>query len=80
MLWVFTLLGLGVLAYFAIKGRIIRLREEFREALRRASQRQPSSLPSEDMVKCQICGTYSAPAQQRNCGAAGCPYKTVARI
>lgn len=70
------LLGVGTLAYFAIKGRIIRLREEFQEALRRAAQGRPSSLPSENMVKCDVCGTYSAPSQQKNCGKAECPYKT----
>jgi hypothetical protein len=69
------ILALGVLAYFAVKGRIVRLREEFEQALRRATQRPRSSLPSEDMVKCPTCGTYSAPSQQKNCGKEGCPYK-----
>ncbi|MDZ4740652.1 MAG: hypothetical protein SGJ03_12210 [Alphaproteobacteria bacterium] len=75
-LWILTLLGIGVLAYFAIKGRIIRLRDEFQGALRRASQGPKSSLPSQDMVKCPSCGTYSAPSQQKNCGKQECPYKT----
>ena len=69
------ILALGVLAYFAVKGRIVRLREEFEQALRRATQGRRSSLPSEDMVKCPTCGTYSAPSQQKNCGKEGCPYK-----
>ncbi len=76
--WILMLLGVGALAYFAIKGRIIRLRDEFQEALRRAAQGRPSSLPSEDMVKCQACGIYSAPSQQRNCGKTECPYKSPA--
>jgi hypothetical protein len=74
-LWLLILLGVGALAYFAMKGRIVRLREEFEQALRRASQRPKSSLPSEDMVKCPACGTYSAPSQTKNCGKAECPYK-----
>jgi ribosomal protein L32 len=74
-LWLLILLGVGALAYFAIKGRMVRLREEFEQALRRASQRPKSSLPSEDMVKCPNCGTYSAPSQTKNCGKPECPYK-----
>ena len=73
--WLLTLLGLGALAYFAIKGRMIRLREEFEAALRRAGQKRGSSLPSEDMVKCPTCETYIAPSQQKNCGKPGCPYR-----
>lgn len=73
-LWLLILLGIGALAYFAIKGRMARLREEFETALRRATQGRRSSLPSEDMVKCPQCGTYSAPSQQKNCGKAQCPY------
>ena len=72
-IWLLLLVGLGALAYFAIKGRMIRLREEIQEALRRAGQRR-SSLPSEDMVKCPTCGTYIAPSQQKNCGKPNCPY------
>lgn len=72
-LWLLLLIGLGALAYFAIKGRMIRLREEIEQALRRAGQRR-SSLPSEDMVKCPTCGTYIAPSQQKNCGKPNCPY------
>jgi hypothetical protein len=74
MLWILALLAIGALAYFAIKGRIIRLQQEFQEALRRAQQGRKSSLPSEDMVKCETCGTYSAPTQLRNCGKPKCPY------
>lgn len=72
--WLLVILGLGALAYFAIKGRMLRLRDELHEALRRAGQRRGSSLPSEDMIKCPTCGTYVAPSQQKNCGKAGCPY------
>lgn len=75
LLWLLILLAVGALAYFAIKGRLVRLREEFEQALRRANQGRRSSLPSEDMVKCPTCGTYSAPSQQKNCGKEGCPYK-----
>jgi hypothetical protein len=25
-------------------------------------------------VKCETCGTYSAPTQLRNCGKPNCPY------
>jgi hypothetical protein len=76
LLWLLILLGLGALAYFAIKGRMVRLREEFEQALRKATQGRPrSSLPSEDMVKCPACGTYSAPSQTKNCGKPECPYK-----
>lgn len=76
MLWILALLGIGTLAYFAIKGRIIRLKEELQEAIRRAQQGRKSSFPSEDMVKCETCGTYSAPTQLKNCGKANCPYST----
>ena len=75
LIWLLILLGVGALAYFAIKGRMARLREEFEQALRRATQRPKSSLPSEDMVKCPTCGTYSAPAQTKNCGKPECPHK-----
>jgi ribosomal protein L32 len=75
LLWLLILIGLGALAYFAMKGRIIRLREEFEQAMRKATQGRRSSLPSEDMVKCPTCGTYSAPGQTKNCGKAACPYK-----
>lgn len=74
-IWLLTILGLGALAYFAIKGRMIRLREEFEAALRRAGQKRGSSLPSEDMVQCKTCGTYIAPSQQKNCGKPDCPYR-----
>ena len=73
-IWLLVLVGLGALAYFAIKGRMIRLREEIEQALRRGGQRR-SSLPSEDMVKCATCGTYIAPSQQKNCGKPNCPYQ-----
>ena len=76
LLWILILLGVGALAYFAIKGRMVRLREEFEQALRKATQARPrSTLPSEDMVKCPACGTYSAPSQAKNCGKPECPYK-----
>ena len=75
LLWLLALLALGALAYFAVKGRIVRLREEFQEALRKAQGRRSASLPSEDMQKCPTCGTYFAPSQQRNCGKPECPYK-----
>jgi len=76
LLWILILLGVGALAYFAIKGRMVRLREEFEQALRKATQARPrSSLPSEDMTKCPACGTYSAPTQTKNCGKPECPYK-----
>ena len=38
LLWLILILGLGALAYFAIKGRIVRLREEIEQQLRKASQ------------------------------------------
>jgi len=75
LVWILVLIGLGALAYFAIKGRMIRLRDELQEALRRAGRRPASSLPSEDMIKCPACGTYIAPSQQKNCGKDRCPYK-----
>lgn len=71
--WLLVILGIGALAYFAIKGRIIRLREEFQEALRRAQVRK-SSLPSEDMKKCPTCGTYYAPST-KDCGNPNCASK-----
>ena len=75
----FTLLILGVIAaliYFGVKGRIIRLREEFEAALRRANQGRKPQLPTEEMTKCPTCGTYAATGQQKNCGKPGCPYTT----
>jgi len=74
MVLFFSLLILGVLAYLAIKGRIVRMQEEFQKALRRAQQGGKSSFPSEDMVKCPKCDVYAAPSQQKNCGKPGCPY------
>lgn len=74
MVWILVLLAIGTLAYLAIRGRIIRLREEFQEALRRAQKHPKSTLPSEDMTKCDVCGTYLAPSQKRDCGRANCPY------
>lgn len=73
--WLLIFLGLGALAYFAIKGRILRIRDELQEALRGAGRPRGSSLPSEDMVKCPACGTYVAPSQQKNCGKSECPYR-----
>ena len=73
----FTLLilaALGALIYFGVKGRIVRLREEFAEALRRAQGKRAEKLPSVSMVACPTCGTYAAPGQQKNCGKSGCPY------
>jgi len=75
LLWLLILIGLGALVYFGVKGRIIRLREEFEQAMRKATQGRRSSLPSEDMIKCPTCGTYSAPGQTKNCGKQGCPYR-----
>ncbi|MFN8947267.1 MAG: hypothetical protein ACK6DM_12650 [Alphaproteobacteria bacterium] len=77
MLWILALLAIGTVAYLAIKGRIIRLQEEFQEELRRARKRPQSSLPSEDMTRCEVCGTYSAPSQKKDCGKKGCPYARV---
>jgi hypothetical protein len=74
----FTLLILGLLGaliYFGVKGRIVRLREEFAEALRKAQGNRPKNLPSESMTECPTCGTYAAPGSQKNCGKQGCPYK-----
>lgn len=74
----FTLLILGILGaliYFGVKGRIVRLREEFAEALRKAQGKRPENLPSESMTQCKTCGTYIATGQQKNCGKNGCPYQ-----
>ncbi|MFM9865750.1 MAG: hypothetical protein ACKVRO_19320 [Micropepsaceae bacterium] len=73
----FTLLilaAIGALIYFGVKGRMVRLREEFAEALRRAQGKRAEKLPSESMVACPTCGTYAAAGQQKNCGKQGCPY------
>lgn len=78
MLLFFSLLILGVLAYLAIKGRMVRMQEEFQKALRRAQQGRKSSFPSEDMVKCPKCDVYSAPSQQKSCGKSDCPYSKTA--
>jgi ribosomal protein L32 len=75
LLWLLILGAIGALVYFGVKGRIIRLREEFEQAMRRAGQGRRANLPGEDMVKCPTCGTYSAPTQVKNCGKPGCPYK-----
>lgn len=71
------ILGLiGALIYFGVKGRIVRLREEFDAAMRRATQGNAKKpIATEEMTKCPTCGTYSAPSQQKNCGKPGCPYK-----
>jgi len=62
-------------AYFAIRGRALRLREQLHEALRRGTERAASNqLPGESMIKCPACGTYCAPGQQRACGRTDCPY------
>ena len=72
-----VLLVLAVIAaviYFAVKGRIIRLREEFEAALRRAQGNTKKPIATEEMVKCPTCGTYAVATQQKNCGKPGCPY------
>jgi hypothetical protein len=75
-LFTFLILGLlGALIYFGVKGRIVRLREEFAEALRKAQGKRAEKLPSESMTACPICGTYAASGSQKNCGKADCPYK-----
>jgi hypothetical protein len=71
-----VVLAVLAVAYFAIRGRAIRFREQLQEALRRATERTAANqLPTEDMIKCPICGTYSAPGQQRACDRADCPYR-----
>jgi hypothetical protein len=75
LIWLLVLAGIGAVAYFAVKGRMIRLREEIEAQFRKANQRRASTLPSESMSKCATCGTYLAPAQQKNCGKTGCPYR-----
>jgi len=63
-------------AYFALRGRALRLREQMQEALRRASERAATNrLPAESMTKCAACGTYFAPGQQRACDRADCPHR-----
>jgi hypothetical protein len=63
-------------AYFALRGRAIRLREQLQEALRRATERAASNqLPGESMIKCPTCGIYAAPGQQRACDRADCTYR-----
>jgi hypothetical protein len=62
--------------YFAVRGRAERLREQMQDLLRRANERAASNrLPTESMIKCPTCGTYSAPGQQRACDRADCPYR-----
>ncbi|MBI1213921.1 MAG: hypothetical protein GC190_20865 [Alphaproteobacteria bacterium] len=62
--------------YFAVRGRAERLREQMQDLLRRANERSASNrLPTESMIKCPTCGTYSAPGQQRACDRADCPYR-----
>ena len=71
-----VVLAILAVAYFAIRGRAIRFREQLQEALRRATERKATNqLPTEDMIKCPTCGTYSAPGQQRACDRADCPYR-----
>ena len=71
-----ALLAVVAVAYFALRGRALRLREQMQDALRRASERAASNrLPAESMTKCPTCGTYSAPGQQRACDRADCPYR-----
>jgi hypothetical protein len=70
-----AVLAILAVAYFAIRGRALRFREQLQEALRRAGQRAQNQLPTEDMIKCPTCGTYIAPGQQKTCGRPDCPYK-----
>ena len=71
-----AVLAILAIAYFAIRGRALRFREQLQEALRRATERAATNqLPTEDMIKCPACGTYSAPGQQKSCGRADCPYR-----
>ena len=71
-----ALLAILAVAYFAIRGRAVRLREQLQEALRRAGERAAANrLPTESMIKCQVCGTYSAPGHQRACERTDCPYR-----
>ena len=70
-----VVMAILAVAYFAIRGRAIRFREQLQEALRRAGQRAQSQIPTQDMIKCPICGTYSAPGQQKACDRADCPYR-----
>ena len=71
-----ALVGILAVAYFALRGRAVRLREQMQETLRRAGERAASNrLPAESMIKCPTCGTYTAPGQQRACERADCAYK-----
>jgi hypothetical protein len=71
-----ALVAILAVAYFAARGRAVRIREQLQEALRRATERAATNqLPSESMIKCPVCGTYSAPGQQRACDRADCAYR-----
>ena len=70
-----VVMAILAVAYFAIRGRAIRFREQLQEALRRAGQRAQNQIPTQDMIKCTSCGTYSAPGQQKACDRADCPYR-----
>jgi hypothetical protein len=71
-----ALVAILAVAYFAARGRAVRIREQLQEALRRATERAATNqLPGESMIKCPVCGTYSAPGQQRACDRADCAYR-----
>jgi hypothetical protein len=71
-----AIVALIAFVYFAMRGRAERLREQMQDLLRRANERSAANrLPSESMIKCPTCGTYSAPGQQRACDRADCAYR-----
>lgn len=71
-----AVLAFFALAYFAMRGRAERLREQMKDVLRRANDRAATNrLPAESMIKCPTCGTYLAPGQQRACDRADCAYR-----
>ena len=70
-----VVMAILAVAYFAIRGRAIRFREQLQEALRRAGQRAQNQIPTQDMIKCPTCGTYSAPGQQKICDRPDCHYR-----
>ena len=73
-----VLAAIIALVWYGFKwvGRVNRLREEreARAGAAGAKVEDGGGQGVEDMVKCEVCGTFVAARGARHCGREGCPY------
>jgi hypothetical protein len=76
-MWLYAVLAaLAVLAYFAMTGRAVRLREGARRNadLARKTVATSPRMEAEDLVSCPVCHMFVPQGQASACGREGCPF------